>query len=57
MQFSKRKLSGIDIEKDKISKIFRFALFWSNFRQNIDRRHVMVWNIKTPKTWAGLLFL
>ena len=28
--------TGIDIEKDKVSKIFRFSLFLVNFCQNID---------------------
>ena len=37
MQFFKQKLSGIDIGKDKISKIFLFLLFLFNFCQDIDR--------------------
>ena len=37
MQFFKRKLSGIDNEKDKISKFSRFSLFLFNFCQNIGR--------------------
>ena len=37
MQFFKQKLSGIDIEKDKISKFFQFSLLLLNLCQNIDR--------------------
>ena len=37
MQFFKRKLSGIDIGKDKISETFQFSQFLFSFGQNIDR--------------------
>ena len=39
------KLSGINIESVKISKLFRFSLFFFNFCQNIARlRGLQCWN-------------
>ena len=43
MQFRKEKMSGVDIKKDKSSKIFTFSPFLFNFCQTIDRLRRLEW--------------
>ena len=42
-QFFEKKLSGIDIEKDKNSKTFPFSPFLFNFCHTIDRLRALEW--------------
>ena len=49
-----QQLSGIDIERDKPSEIFRFSLFLYNFCQVLI--DIVDEKDKTPKAWVKLLF-